>query len=64
MTDNPLTHEEVQEAANAAAPLFRTLVTESVKKFGEKILSSSEIITASNLPKTYSINEFRFLLAP
>ena len=38
MTDNPLTHEEVQEAANAAAPLFRTLVTESVKKFGEKIL--------------------------
>ena len=23
MTDNPLTHEEVQEAANAAAPLFR-----------------------------------------
>ena len=36
MTDNPLTHEEVQEAANAAAPLFRTLVTESVKKFGER----------------------------
>ncbi len=35
MTENPLTHEEVQEAANAAAPLFRTLVTESVKKFGE-----------------------------
>lgn len=36
MTDNPLTHEEVQEAANAAAPLFRALVTESVKKFGER----------------------------
>ena len=35
-TDNPLTYEEVQEAANAAAPLFRTLVTESVKKFGER----------------------------
>lgn len=34
MTDNPLTHEEVQEAANAAAPAFKTLVTESVKKFG------------------------------
>ncbi len=34
MTENPLTHEEVQEAANAAAPLFKTLVTESVKKFG------------------------------
>lgn len=34
MTDNPLTHEEVQEAANAAAPKFKALVTESVKKFG------------------------------
>ncbi len=34
MTENPLTHEEVQEAANAAAPLFKALVTESVKKFG------------------------------
>ena len=34
MTDNPLTHDEVQEAANKAAPLFKKLVTESVKKFG------------------------------
>ena len=34
MNSAPLTHEEVQEAANAAAPLFRALVTESVKKFG------------------------------
>ena len=34
MTDNPLTHEEVQEAAKAAAPKFKALVTESVKKFG------------------------------
>lgn len=33
MTDNPLTHEEVQEAANAAAPKFRRLVTEAVTNF-------------------------------
>ncbi len=33
MTENPLTHEEVQEAANKAAPLFRQLVTESIKLF-------------------------------
>lgn len=33
MTDNPLTHEEVQEAANAAAPKFRRLVTEAVTHF-------------------------------
>lgn len=33
MTDNPLTHEEVQEAANAAAPKFRRLVTETVTNF-------------------------------
>ncbi|MDO4294420.1 MAG: purine-nucleoside phosphorylase [Eubacteriales bacterium] len=35
MTDNPLTHEEVQEAANAAAPKFKKLVTESVAAFGK-----------------------------
>lgn len=35
MTDNPLTHEEVQEAANAAAPRFRRLVTETVTNFGQ-----------------------------
>lgn len=32
MTDNPLNHIEVQEAADKAAPLFAKLVTESVKK--------------------------------
>lgn len=32
MTANPLTHEEVQEAADRAAPGFKKLVTESVKK--------------------------------
>lgn len=31
MTDNPLTHEEVQEAADMAAPNFKKLVMESVK---------------------------------
>lgn len=36
MNPNPLTHEEVQEAANQAAPKFKKLVTETVKKFGER----------------------------
>jgi len=31
MTANPLTHEEVQEAADKAAPAFKKLVTEAVK---------------------------------
>lgn len=33
MTENPLTHEEVQAAANEAAPKFKKLLTESVKRF-------------------------------
>lgn len=33
MSENPLTHEEVQEAADKAAPLFAKLVTEAVKRF-------------------------------
>ncbi len=33
MTQNPLTHEEVQETADMAAEAFKKLVTESVKKF-------------------------------
>lgn len=33
MTENPLTHEEVQEAANKAAPLFQKLITESIISF-------------------------------
>lgn len=33
MTQNPLTHEEVQETADMAAAAFEKLVTESVKKF-------------------------------
>ena len=34
LSENPLTHEEVQAAANAAAPLFKKLVTESITRFG------------------------------
>ena len=37
ISPNPLTHEEIQEAANAAAPKFKKLITESVKNF-KKIL--------------------------
>ncbi|MCI8609960.1 MAG: purine-nucleoside phosphorylase [Firmicutes bacterium] len=33
ITGNALTHEEVQEAANQAAPLFKSMMTNSVKKF-------------------------------
>ena len=33
MTAQPLTHAEVQEAADKAAPLFTRLVAESVKRF-------------------------------
>ncbi|MBO5094658.1 MAG: purine-nucleoside phosphorylase [Lachnospiraceae bacterium] len=36
LSPQPLTHEEVQEAANAAAPLFKRLVTESILRFGQK----------------------------
>lgn len=35
MTDNPLTHEEVQEAANEAAPKFESLLTKSVIGFAK-----------------------------
>ncbi len=38
MTANPLTHEEVQEAADMAAPNFKKLVTESVKGMKSFIL--------------------------
>lgn len=34
LSPNPLTHDEVQAAANKAAPLFKKLVSESVIKFG------------------------------
>jgi purine-nucleoside phosphorylase len=35
MSPTPLTHEEVQEAANAAAPRFEKLLVESVTRFKE-----------------------------
>lgn len=35
MTANPLTHEEVQEAADQAAPKFKRLVTESLRRMGD-----------------------------
>lgn len=35
MTDQPLNHKEVQEAADKAAPLFRNLVTESIIEIGK-----------------------------
>ena len=38
MTENPLTHEEVQETADRVAPLFRSLVIESIKAMGEILL--------------------------
>lgn len=34
LSPTPLTHKEVQEAADKTAPLFKKLVTESVKRFG------------------------------
>lgn len=34
ISTTPLSHEEVQEAANVAAPAFEKLVTEAVKRFG------------------------------
>lgn len=37
MTENPLTHKEVQEAADMTAPLFKKLMTAAVTKF-EKVL--------------------------
>lgn len=37
ITANPLTHKEVQETADRVAPLFKQLVTESIKNIAEKI---------------------------
>ena len=39
ITDKPLTHAEVQETADRAAPLFRQLVTESIKNIAASISS-------------------------
>lgn len=37
MTENPLSHTEVQETADKVAPLFKKLVTESIIKIGENL---------------------------
>lgn len=37
ITPTPLTHKEVQETADRVAPLFKKLVTESIKNISEKI---------------------------
>lgn len=37
MTDKPLSHAEVQETADKAAPLFRQLVTESIKNIAASL---------------------------
>ena len=37
MTDNPLTHAEVQECADKAAPLFKKLITESIIRIGKQL---------------------------
>ena len=34
MTEQPLSHKEVQEAADKVAPLFQALVTETIKEIG------------------------------
>jgi purine-nucleoside phosphorylase len=35
ISKTPLTHDEVQEAADKAAPQFKALVTESIKRMGK-----------------------------
>lgn len=37
MTEQPLSHKEVQEAADKAAPLFQKLVTESIMEIGKRL---------------------------
>lgn len=39
MTDQPLSHIEVQEAADQAAPMFKKLVSESIQKIGAGLQS-------------------------
>lgn len=37
MTKDPLTHEEVQETADRVAPLFKELITETIKNIGKTL---------------------------
>lgn len=36
MTDQPLSHEEVQETADRVAPLFKSLITEAIIQMGKE----------------------------
>lgn len=40
MTDNPLTHAEVQEMADKAAPKFKALITESIENISDYLNTS------------------------
>lgn len=42
MTDQPLSHQEVQKAADKAAPRFRALVTEVIRRIGEEYPQDGE----------------------
>lgn len=42
LTDKPLSHKEVQEAADLVAPLFERLVTESIISIGKTLKQSSK----------------------
>ena len=63
MNSAPLTHEEVQEAANAVAPKFEKLLTESVKQFGKLlcILRPDRTVTPPFLDCAGSSGEGIFL---
>lgn len=37
MSDQPLSHEEVQETADRVAPMFKKLITESVIRMGKEV---------------------------
>ena len=37
ISEHPLTHEEVKESADKAAPLFKKLVTESIIRMGKEV---------------------------
>ena len=37
LSKNPLTHEEVQEAANEASKRFKKLVTVAIRKIGKQL---------------------------
>ena len=42
ISENPLNHEEVQETANAKAPLFQKLVRKSIAKMGKPAVACTE----------------------